>query len=83
VQTGEILKGHVEVDGACFGGYIRPENAKADRKDRRLKENQNGQRRVVVVMRKRLGRTLPVVTMTEALGVSLAHQNEPHGYRVG
>jgi transposase-like protein len=25
-QTGEVLKGHVEVDGAYFGGHIRPHN---------------------------------------------------------
>ena len=47
VQTGEVLSGHVEVDGAYFGGHIRPENRKEDRKDRRLKENQTGKRRVV------------------------------------
>jgi hypothetical protein len=75
VQTSEILDGHVEIDGAYFGGTIRQENRKADRKDRRLKENQNGQRRVVVVMRERLGRTLPTVTMSEADGVALVHQN--------
>jgi transposase-like protein len=75
VQTGEILKGHIEIDGAYFGGHIRQENRKEDRKDRRLKENQNGQRRVVVVMRERMGRTLPKVTMSEADGVALAHAN--------
>lgn len=37
VHTGEVLEGHVEIDGAHFGGHIRPENAKVDRKDRRLK----------------------------------------------
>ena len=75
VQTGEVLEGHVEIDGAYFGGHIRPENHKADRKDRRLKAHQTGKRRVVVVMRERLGRTLPVVTMQEADGVALVHQN--------
>jgi transposase-like protein len=75
VHTGEILKGHVEVDGAYFGGHVRPENAKADRKDRRLKANQSGNRRVVVVLRERHGRTLPVVTMAEAEGVALVHAN--------
>ena len=75
VQTGEVLTGHVEVDGAYFGGTIRPENHKADRKDRRLKEHQNGRRRVVVVMRERLGRTLPVVTMAESEGVALVNEN--------
>lgn len=59
------LKGEVEVDGAYFGGHVRPENRKEDRKDRRLKENQSGKRRVVVVMRERGGRTLPFVFRSE------------------
>ena len=75
VHTGEVLTGHVEIDGAYFGGHVRPENRKVDRKDRRLKENQNGQRRVVVVMRERMGRTLPIVTRAEAEGVALAQEN--------
>lgn len=72
VQTGEVLVGHVEVDGAYFGGHIRPKNRKADRIDRRLKQHQTGKRRVVVAFRERVGRTLPLVTMTEAEGVELA-----------
>ena len=75
VHTGETLTGHVEIDGAYFGGHIRPANVKADRVDRRLKQHQNGRRRVVVVMRERLGRTLPVVTTAEADGVALVHEN--------
>ena len=75
VQTGEELNGRIEIDGAYFGGTIRPENRKEDRVDRRLKAHQTGLRRVVVVMRERLGRTLPIVTMTEADGVALVHQN--------
>ena len=59
VQTGEALEGHVEIDGAYFGGHIRPENAKVDRKDRRLKRHQTGKRRVVIAMREREGRVLP------------------------
>ncbi|GIT88971.1 hypothetical protein ROBYS_39870 [Roseobacter sp. OBYS 0001] len=39
VHTGQVLEGHMEIDGAYFGGHIRPENAKADRKDRRLKRH--------------------------------------------
>jgi hypothetical protein len=31
-----------EVDGAYFGGHVRPENRKADRKDLRLAENRSG-----------------------------------------
>lgn len=75
VQTGEVLDGHVEIDGAYFGGHIRPENRKEDRKDRRLKEHQTGKRRVVVAMRERDGRTLPFVAMSEAEGVALANEN--------
>ncbi len=76
VQTGEVLEGHVEIDGAYFGGHIRPENAKADRKDRRLKEHQTGKRRVVIIaMREREGRTLPFVGFSEGEGVALAQEN--------
>ena len=54
-----------EVDGAYFGGHVRPENRAADRLDRRLVENQSGKRQVVVVMRERGGRTLPFVFPAE------------------
>lgn len=64
-QKGVTLSGEVEVDGAYFGGTIRQENRKEDRKDRRLAMNQNGKRRVVVVMRERNGRTLPFVFARE------------------
>ena len=63
-------KGEVEVDGAYFGGSIRQENYKADRKDRRLAEHQTGKRRVVVIMRERQGRSLPFVVRAEDEGVA-------------
>ena len=63
-------KGHVEVDGAYFGGTIRQENYKADRVDRRKTEHQTGKRRVVVVMRERRGRALPFVVRAEDEGVA-------------
>ncbi len=75
VQTGVVLNGHVEVDGAYFGGHVRPENAKADRKDRRLKENRSDKRRVVVALRERQGRVLPFVIRTEGEGVALVNEN--------
>lgn len=59
------VSGTVEIDGAYFGGYVKPENRKEDRKDRRLKINQSGKRRAVVVMRERGGRTIPFVFKTE------------------
>ncbi len=72
VHTGEILQGEVEMDGAYFGGHIRPANMKDKRVDRRKAKYQTGKRRVVVAMRERAGRTLPFVTLTEAEGVELA-----------
>jgi transposase-like protein len=66
---GGKLSGEVEIDGAYFGGYVRPKNRKADRPDRRKAENQSGKRQVVVVMRERNGRTLPFVTTSEAEAV--------------
>ncbi|MEQ9489696.1 MAG: IS1595 family transposase [Alphaproteobacteria bacterium] len=59
------VKGSVEVDGAYFGGYVKPENRKEDRKDLRLKKNRTGKRRVVVVMRERNGKTFPFVCDSE------------------
>ncbi len=60
----------VEIDGAYFGGYVKPANARENRRDRRLAKNQNGKRRVVVVVRERGGRTLPAVFKTEAQAVA-------------
>ena len=55
-----------EVDGAYFGGYVKPANRKEDRIDRRLRQNQSGKRQVVVVVRERDGRTLPAVFRSES-----------------
>lgn len=61
--------GEVEVDGCYVGGHLRPANYKDNRRDRRLAVNQNGKRRVVVVMRARNGRTLPFVFKSEGEAV--------------
>jgi transposase-like protein len=61
--------GEVEVDGCYVGGHLRPANYKENRIDRRLAKNQNGKRRVVVVMRERKGRTLPFVFKSEGEAV--------------
>jgi transposase-like protein len=58
--------GEVEIDGAYFGGHVKPENRKEDRKDRRLAANQTGKRKVVVVMRERGGETVTGVFKSEA-----------------
>jgi transposase-like protein len=49
----KALSGEVQIDGAYFGGYVKPANRKEDRVDRRLARNQNGKRQVVVVSRLR------------------------------
>ena len=64
-QDGVTLAGDIEVDGAYFGGYVRPENRKEDRKDRRKLINRNGKRKSVVVMRERGGRAVTAVFPTE------------------
>ena len=69
----EDMKGRVigddrpeaEVDGAYFGGHIRPANLAEDRVDRRLAKHQTGKRKVVVVIRERGGETLPGVFRSE------------------
>ena len=38
------LSGTVEIDGAYFGGHVKPANYKEDRIDRRLSENRTGKR---------------------------------------
>ena len=63
------VEGEVEIDGAYFGGHLKPANWKENRVDRRLAKNQNGKRRVVVVMRERKGRTLSFVFRSEAQSV--------------
>ncbi len=66
---GMVLGGEgrtAEVDGCYVGGHVRPENKKADRKDRRLSANQNGKRRVVLAIRERNGRTVTQVFESEA-----------------
>jgi transposase-like protein len=54
-----------EIDGAYFGGHVRPENLATDRIDRRLAENRSGKRQVVVVMRERGGRSVAQVFPAE------------------
>jgi len=50
--TGKLVR-EVEIDGAYVNGYVRPENEKADRKDLRLTENQNPNKRCIITFRER------------------------------
>jgi transposase-like protein len=60
------VSGEVAVDGAYFGGHIRPANHVDNRVDRRLSKHQTGKRRVVVIAREKGGKTLPFVFRTES-----------------
>ncbi len=64
-QSTVQLNGIVEIDGGWFGGHVRPENRKEDRKDRRLKEHKSDKRQCVVIMRERGGRSLPFIVANE------------------
>jgi transposase-like protein len=73
------LHGQVEVDGAAFGGHVRPANAREDRIDRRLLKHRSGKRRVVVVLRQRGGRTLTRAFLREADGIAFARERIASG----
>lgn len=76
------LSGDVEVDGAYFGGYVKPANERKDRKDRRKKIHQNGKRQVVVAVRERGGRTITRVSSNEAAGVAVVTKHVTPGSTV-
>src|SRR5580704_17259928 len=63
-----------EVDGSYSCGYVKPANRREDRKDRRLRRNQTGKRKVVVVIRERGGKTLPGVFRNEADALTFIRQ---------
>ena len=66
-----------EVDGGYFGGYVKPANHRENRRDRRLRQNQSGKRKVVVVIRERGGKTLPGVFRTEADALAFIRRSVP------
>src|SRR5260370_14323745 len=59
------VAGEVTVDGAFFGGYVKPTNYAENRRDRRLAVNQSGKRRVVVIAREKGGKTISMVFKAE------------------
>lgn len=68
-----------EIDGAYFGGHVKPKNVADERVDRRTAEERTGKRQVVVVMRERQGRTLPFVFGREGDAVPTIRQHIPFG----
>lgn len=78
-DAGAVASGEVEIDGAYFGGYVKPANWKENRRDRRLRKNQNGKRRVVIVARERNGKTLTFVVKSEDAAVPTIHERVAPG----
>ena len=58
------------VDGAYFGGHVRPANMREHRVDRRFRSAKSGKRKVVVVIREHGGETLPGVFASEGAALS-------------
>jgi transposase-like protein len=50
-----MMEGEIEIDASYSGGYIKPENRKDDRIDRRKAENQTGKKRTILTVRQRSG----------------------------
>jgi transposase-like protein len=73
-QAKSEMSGEVEVDGAYFGGYVKPANRKEDRIDRRRAQAQTGKRQVVVVMRERGGDSQTFVAKSEGHGAEIISQ---------
>lgn len=59
-HTGK-LRGAVEIDGAYFGGYIKPKNSFPQRQDRRALQRLQGKRQCVVIFRERGGRSRALI----------------------
>jgi transposase-like protein len=60
-----------EVDGAYFGGHVRPANHAENRRDRRKAINQSGKRQsLLIVIRERNGNSLPAVFASESAAES-------------
>jgi transposase-like protein len=76
-------KGHkAEIDGAYFGGYVKPANRVENRRDRRLRQNQSGKRKTVVVIRERDGKTLPGVFVSEGAALNFIRTRIARGTTV-
>jgi transposase-like protein len=71
-----------EIDGAYFGGYMKPANRVENRRDRRLRQNQSGKRKTVVVIRERDGKTLPGVFASEVAALNFIRARIARGTEV-
>lgn len=78
-QNAEFQGGEYAIDGAYFGGHVKPQNEVAKRVDRRSAEERTGKRQVVVVLREHGGRTLPFVCRKESDAIPVIRQRIPLG----
>lgn len=62
----------VEIDGAFFGGYVKPSNERSRKLDRRLLRNLSGKRKCVVILREQHGRCAAGVFETEGKATQFA-----------
>lgn len=68
-----------EIDAAFFGGYKKPKNKAKKRDDRRRREFRGENRKAVIVVRERHGRTLPQVFPSEKAAVEFITRTIPAG----
>ena len=66
------LDGEIEMHGCWFGGYVKPENVKINRVDRRLTANRTGKRCVIVGLRERGEGGRSIVNIFNQEGEALA-----------
>ena len=76
-QHSRRLRGVVEMDGAYFGGYVRPKNTRPIRVDRRRLPHRSGKRQCVVIMREREGRSRAFVCSEREGAILLSTAVEP------
>lgn len=83
-QEGTVFETPVEIDGAEFGGYIRPKNLKEYREDRRQIRFRSGKKKVVCVIRERgtAGRIRTVIGKTEHQAAKLIPKYVKRGTRI-
>jgi transposase-like protein len=81
-DKGVKVSGEVEIDGMYVGGYVKPANIKALRKDRRLLANMSGKRQSVIVARERNGKTITFAAKSEAAAVPVLHDRIAAGSTV-
>ena len=72
----------VEVDGAYFGGYVKPADHKESCRDCRLVRNQTGTHQCVVVIREREGMVMPAAFKNEGSAISYIRSHVAVGTEV-